>query len=852
MYRLIPRLNILVVFAMTSVGWADDAAIRSSNGQQIDFALQVQPIFLKHCYACHGPDEQNAGLRLDRKAAAMRGGESGLAFEPGKSVSSRLIAYVSGTDPDIVMPPEGPQLNKDEVTVLRAWIDQGAPWPDDADGPWAAARSHWAFQPIIRPQLPEVNDITWQRNPIDAFILAKLERARVAPAPVADHATLIRRLYLDLLGVLPSPEDVELFLADDGAADNRPAAYERLVDRLLASPKFGERWGRHWLDLARYADSDGYEDDRYRPDAWRFRDWVIAAINRDLPFDQFTIAQVAGDLIPGAGFEQKVAVGFHRMTLFNRAGVGRNDEEFRVKTAKDRASTTSTIWLGLTLGCAECHSHKYDPIPQRDYYRFYAYFDNLADTKIPAPSLPQGYHDAYKQALRQFEESQGKAKSALAKYEQDVLPVRQANWEKTVDLTGVPSHIATLLRMKRPRRDDNQAQQISSYFRSIDEEYHRLDAAVLKGDQIPNNRPQPPSAVALSIEEASQQRETHVQLRGDFRSPGEQVQAGTPTFLPPPESNGVTSRYELARWLVAPDNPLTSRVAVNHQWKHLFGRGLVATPENFGVQGAPPSHSELLDWLASELVDSGWSRKRLIRLIVMSATYRQSSRYRQELAESDPENRLLARQNRFRLEAETVRDVGLAASGLLNDKLGGPSVQPSLPLSLLQKEELKTERFMPPSEGAERYRRGVYVNVQRTFAYPMMKAFDSADANVACTGRERSNTPLQALMLLNDPVFTEFAQALGVKVLRECRAGGDARIAYAFRLCLGRQPNENEARMLDEVYDIHRSLYAADVQLATKLLANVPLPNGTDLAEAASWLAVARTLLNLDEFITRE
>jgi hypothetical protein len=821
-------------------------ASRPAPGGQpgpVDFSRQVRPILAESCYECHGPDPhgRKADLRLDLREAVFgdRGGYR--LVVPGDPSESELIARITSDDPDEVMPPPKSrrQLSKAQVETLRRWVVEGAPWTE-----------HWSFSPPSRPAVPKVSDPGWCRNPVDAFVLARLDRAGLKPSPEADRTTLLRRLCLDLLGLPPTPSQVDEFLTD-----GRPDAYERLVDRLLASPHFGERWARPWLDLVRYADSDGYEDDRYRPDAWRYRDWVMDAFNADTPFDEFTVEQLAGDLIPGASLDQKTAAGFHRMTLLNRSAVGReNEEEFRVKTAKDRAGTTATVWLGLTFGCAECHTHKYDPLPQRDYYRFYAFFNNLVDTEASAPPLGGEHARAYERAVREFEQEQARNSARLRAFEKAELPARQAAWERSADRTQLPREVAEALAVAPGQRTFAQARRVGEYFRSIDPEYTRLKASVLDREMLANNKPPPPSSKALTVSENSKPRRTFVQQRGDYQTPGEEVRAGTPAFLPPLRGrNGEPDRYDLARWLVDPANPLTARVAVNAVWQQLFGRGLVATPENFGLQGEPPSHPELLDWLATEFAASGWGRKGLIRKVVTSATYRQLSRRRADLDRVDPGNVLLARQNRLRVEGEVVRDLGLAVSGLLNPSMGGPGVQPPLPVSLLDRPELKSERLMAPSRGAERYRRGVYVNVQRTFPYPMLKDFDSADPSAACPRRDRSNTPLQALTLLNDPAFTGFALGLGLRVVRECPTVGRAgRVRHAVRLALGREPRADEAEVLTGVFEAHRSLYTADPASASGLLGGEPLPAGVMPPEAAAWVAVARTVLNLDEFITRE
>jgi hypothetical protein len=713
----------------------------------------------------------------------MRGGDSGKAILAGSGAESDLLRRVSSRDPKRVMPPAGPRLTPGQVALLRSWIDQGARWtvslgsgvpspgpPGDATrdsgaGSRDPAPSHWAFRRPVRPSVPKVKRGGWVRNPVDAFVLAKLERRGLSPSPEADRATLARRLSLDLLGLLPTPQEVAEF-----GADHRPGAYERLVDRLLASPHFGERWGRHWLDLARYADSDGYENDRVRANAWRYRDWVIDAVNRDLPYDRFVVEQLAGDLLPDGTPEQRVATGFHRNALTNSAG-GADPEEFRIKAVKDRVNATGTVLLGLTVGCAQCHTHKYDPITLREYYGLFAFFNNSEDQDV--------------------EVGGGKAPALV---------------------------------------------------------------------------------------ERAEPRETYVHLRGDFLSRGEAVTPHTPAFLPPLRPRGERpDRLDLARWITDPAAPLTARVAVNQAWQHLFGQGLIRTPENLGVNGERPSHPELLDYLAarfarvpspgsrvSRLLDPGlgtrdpglstglgWSRKALIRLIVTSAVYRQSSQYRPELAAADSANALLGRQNRFRVEAEIVRDVALDAAGILSRKMGGPGFQPPLPAALTALPELKNEQFLEPSGGESRYRRGVYVHVQRTFLNPAFATFDVADASAPCTRRERSNTPLQALTLLNDPVFFECAQALGRRIIRTGE-GDPARIRQAFELCLSRQPAAEEAAALSDLLREHRSVFGRDEKAAREMAGPAPVPANVTVPELAAWIGLARTLINLDEFTTRE
>ncbi len=632
------------------------------------------------------------------------------------------------------------------------------------------ASNHWSYRPLRRPEAPRIASAKSVAQPIDAFVMARLETHGLALAEAADRVTLCRRLYLDLLGLLPPPEVVTSF-----ASDASPWAVEKLVDLILASPHFGERWGRHWLDLARYADSNGYEDDQYRPDAWRFRDWVVSSFNHDQPFDQFTVEQIAGDLLPAPTYAQRVATGFHRMTPSNEAGAGNVDEEYRVKTVKDRIGTTGTVWLGLTVGCAECHAHKYDPLNQREYYELYAFYDQTEEFDIDAPSLPARFWDTYAVAKKN-------AKGGF--------------------------------------------------------------------DNL-NNIPKPPSTKALTLISASVPRQSYVHERGDFRDRGENVSARTPRFLPPLAVRGsAADRLDLARWIVSPTNPLTARVVANRVWQHLFGRGLVPTPEDFGIKGEPPSHPLLLDWLAAELLHSGWQRKALIRRIVLSSTYQQSSRGRPELRVRDPENRLLARQNRVVVEAEVVRDLALGASQLLVRSIGGPSVQPPLPSGLTEVRELKNENFREEDQSDERYRRGLYVNVQRTFLYPSLRTFDVADPNVPCTKRERSVTPLQALTLLNERAFLECARELGRRLAGESDSI-DQRIRQAFQRCLARQPSTGELNTISQLFATQRTLYNAERD-AAQLFVGASGAEGIDVAESAAWLVVARTLINVEEFITRE
>jgi cytochrome c553 len=775
--------------------WMCPAAF-SASSSAIEFTRDVRPILREHCFSCHGSEKQKSGLRLDRKKEALLGGDSGLAIQPRKSSESLLIRLVSGKDPDRVMPPKGDRLKSEQIAVLEQWIDSGANWPDDgSQEPGKTGRDHWAFRAPVRPPVPSVKNNRWIRNAIDHFILAKLEPARIKPSPEADRSTLIRRLWFDLLGLPPTPEAVDSFLRD-----TRPDAYERLVDRVLMSPHFGERWGRHWLDLARYADSDGYQVDKPRPTAYLFRDWVIDSINRDLPFDQFTIEQLAGDLLPEASVSQRVAAGFHRNTLWNNED-GIDQEEFRCKAKVDRVATTGTVWLGLTLGCAECHNHKYDPISQREFYQLYAFFNQSQEADVSAPEpVALARHQLEKQT---WEQERTRLEAELGEAKQNSAGLTPA---------GVEERIKKL---------SERLQQHTS----------RTPPAY-----------SPPVALSFAMKPEAR---TFVHVRGDFLRKGDEVQPGTPAVLHALKARDAQAdRLDLARWMIDPANPLTARVAVNHVWQHLFGRGLVNTPEDFGTRGERPSHPELLDWLAVEFMKNGWSRKSLIRLVVTSATYRQHSFIRPELAQKDPENILLARQNRFRLEAEIIRDLYLASAGLLNAAIGGPSFRPHMPDDVKALGSAGGFQWVD-SDGPERFRRGLYIYNQRTVPYPVLMTFDFTDAKTTCTRRERSNTPLQALTLLNNEVFVNCARGLG-KQLADHKGDAVEAIRHAFQLCLARAPAQEELERVEK-------LFHTQLALAQKNPATWQVSQGFgETAESAAWFVVAQTLLNLDEFITRE
>jgi hypothetical protein len=821
--------------------------------QPMDYARDIKPILAKHCTTCHGPQKRRSGLRLDSVTAARAGGDSGPALVPGKSGESRLIQAVTGGNDDVAaMPPKGPPLRAEEIALLRAWIDGGAAIPASETAAQAdrGSSKHWAFQPIRRPVEPAVKNAHWCRNPIDRFILDRLEKEGITPSAEADRITLLRRASLDLTGLPPSNAEVADFLAD-----RRPDAYERVVDRLLASPHYGERWGRHWLDLARYADSNGYNIDSPRS-IWKYRDWVLDGFNTDKPFDQFVIEQLAGDLLPGASLEQRIATGFHRNTLINEEG-GIDLEQFRVESIVDRANTTGTVFLGLTIGCCQCHDHKFDPISQREYYQLFTFFNSCDEPTLELPTPEQVRERSLVQArIADLE------KRLNALY--TATPEHVLAWEGSLTREAramLPEEVRAILHLAVNVRSNQQQQVVIAAYRNAEQvrqvvgglgqPLNYLAAAQVQGmttrreleKQIAALQKEMPVITAtLVLSERSTPRVTHIHLSGDFLRRGAVVTPDVPRVLPPLAKKDGPTRLDLAHWLVDGKNPLTARVTMNRLWQKYFGTGIVETENDFGTQGTPPSHPELLDWLAAELMASspfpsppgegegrvrGWGMKRMHRLIVTSATYRQSSRNRPELATIDARNRLLARQNRLRLDAEVVRDVALACSGLLTRTIGGPSVFPPQPQGVYAFTQIS--RNWEASIGLDRYRRGLYTYFWRSAPHPDLTVFDAPDALSACTRRNRSNTPLQALTLLNDEGFFEIAQALAGRILGESKKEDGERIVHAFRLCLGRQPSDRERQVLERL--LHRQSEAKPLD---------------------AWTNVARVLLNLDEFITRE
>ena len=999
----------------------------------VDFGQEIEPILIKRCSECHGPDKQKAELRLDSRAAALVAAKSGkLALVPGKPEASEILKRITATDPDEVMPPKGPRLTEKEVSALRRWISDGAVWPE------TDPRKHWAFQPAAHPTPPAVKQSGWPRSDLDRFILARLEQEGLKPQPEADRSTLIRRVTLDLTGLPPTWEQVQSFVADTS-----PDAYEKLVNRLLASSHYGEHMARGWLDLARYADSNGYQVDLARS-IWPYREWVIQAFNQNLPFDQFTIEQLAGDLLPNPTLSQRIATGFNRNTKINDEGGG-DAEEYRVKAVKDRVATVGTAWLGLTLNCAECHTHKYDPITQDEYYQFYAFFNNTTDAgnystaptiEVPRPDLsaPEKYvQDRLAHVQQELQAAERKLTAEQAAWEKkttrkgdiwhvlslhditstggssytnlpdgsvlgtgvnpiydtitisadtdlkgitavllEVLPDpslpkngpgrwgqtgnfildefafsaaprvgpmpgdtnlffsrASADWEQqyyraehAVDrnpktgwaigprfgerhflvaelanpagypggskltfrfdhyhgnshcigrfrisvtteadrngLWPVPAEIRATLAVAAAERTPVQKEELQKYYRNASPTLRNLERERIRLEQRREQlAAQKFTTLVVAERGEPQPRSTYVHVRGDFMTRGRTVTAGVPVAFPPLPPGVPANRLALARWLVDPANPLTARVTVNRFWERCFGTGLVKTSEDFGRQGEAPSHPELLDWLATEFIRSGWDVKAMQKMLVLSAAYRQSAATDDTRLEKDFYNRLISRGPRFRMDAEMIRDHALAVSGLLNPSVGGPSVYP-VQVPNLWKEIgfLRPEIGMdewPLSEGPDLYRRAIYTFWRRVCTYPTLATFDAPSREVCVARRPRTNTPLQALAALNDPTFLEAARVLAQRVILAGGSNDSSRLEYAFRTCLGRTPSPAENARLRALLDQQMKSYRKDPKSAAKFVAEgtAESATSTDAIRLAAWMTVVNVLFNLDEALTK-
>jgi hypothetical protein len=1016
-----------LAFVFLTVLWAAAASAARSD-EPLDFNRQIRPLLSRYCFKCHGMDEKSrkADLRLDTRDGALAPAKSGeRAVVPGKPEASELLRRLHSKDAEEVMPPPSTkvQLPPDAAALLERWIKEGA-----------AYTPHWAFATPKEAPLPAVAHSAWVRTPVDRFILARLEKEGLTPSPEASKQVLVRRLYLDLIGLPPSPEKAEAF-----ANNPAPDAYEQLVDHLLSLPQYGERWARRWLDLARYADTNGYEKDRPRQ-IWPYRDWVVRALNDDMPFDQFSIKQLAGDLLPNPTSEDLVATGFHRNTMINEEG-GIDPLEFRFHSITDRVGTTGTVWLGLTVACAQCHTHKYDPLLHTEYYQLMAFLNNaeepdyaipsaevesrkkdalakiadlearLADhfilpktasatepdatastedkrrafletrfkewnreesakatrwvvakpaamesnialletqsdgsilasgdmTKsdtytlrfnngptaatalrlevLPDPSLPaegpgrtsyEGPKGDFFLSEMEIQTPTGpvKIRKATESYAKSGLGGSKVGAPQTLDgnpATGWSTHgeqgkanaavyefetptdlsAGLLLKMNferhyacplgrfrisistdpKPAEARGHSAEIEALLAKPTAERSATDTKLLfqrflqtapetetarkQIDDLRKGLPKNQTTLILRERPAHHPRTTHLHHRGEFTQPKQRVAAGVPAFLPPLPPGTKTDRLALARWLFAPEHPLTARVTVNRHWQALFGRGLVRTVEDFGYQGEMPSHPELLDWLALEFQRQNWSLKNLHRLLVTSAVYRQSSAVSPTLATLDPQNILLARAPRFRLESEQIRDAALKASGLLSLKMGGPGVYPSQNPAVTS-EGTYGKIEWKPSAGPERFRRTLYTFIKRTAPFAMTTTFDGPTGESCVARREVSNSPLQALTVLNDVIFQEATQALG-KLAAEAHGDDHARLAFVFQRCLTRRPSPEEAAQLLDFVQRQRQRLAVG-ELNAEKIAGAP---GAGSTEHALWTALSRVVLNLDEAITK-
>jgi hypothetical protein len=815
--------------------------------EPLDFNRDIRPILAENCFYCHGQDsnKRQADLRLDLRDEAIK-----TAIKPNDASASELVKRIHSTDPDQLMPPANSnrRLTPEQKATLERWINEGANYA-----------THWAFVAPVRPSLPAVKNAQWVRNPIDRFVLARLEAEGLTPSPEADRATLIRRLSSDLLGLPPTPEEVDAFVAD-----NDPSAYEKLVDRLMASPHYGERMSLPWLDAARYADSNGFQQDG---DTWQWiwRDWVVRALNEDLTFDQFTTWQLAGDLLPNATIDQKIASGFNRNHLLNGEG-GAIPEEQRWVILFDRMDTTATTWLGLTMACVQCHDHKFDPLTQRDYYSMLDAFN-----RVPESGTPQFFSSRIRVANPVIELPTPENQTKIAEFESQIAA---ANAEAKVvadaayqgwlaglgEGKGLPDPFPALLQKPENQRSDEEKktleQGLTKHFnekvrpglvgklpalQKVDNLQKQLGA--YKADQIPR----------VMVMSDAQPRETKILSRGEYLKPTEKVTFSTPAFLPPLQQGAPANRLGLAKWLLSPEQPLTARVQVNRMWQQFFGVGIVKTSEDFGVQSEYPTHRLLLDYLAVEFRERGWSMKELTRLIVTSATYRQSSRVTSELLARDADNRLLARASRFRMPSMVLRDWALASSGLLDTRIGGVPVYPYQPDDIWEALAITKERDFtyPASKGADLYRRSVYTFWRRTVSPANM--FDASNRQACRVRQSVTSTPLHVLTTLNDPTWLEAARMLAQQSMKSA-SDVDGRLTDAFRRVLNRSITPRDLAALRRAYDKQLALYQADRASATAALAigESKRDESLDVAEHAALSAVCLAIMNLDEALTRE
>ena len=810
---------------------------------KIDFNFHVRPILSDRCFSCHGPDEKTReeDLRLDTKEDlfGLKAGDRRHPVIPYEVEESPVIWRILQEDQDEIMPPPDSKLiltAKEKATLVK-WVEQGAEW-----------KPHWSFIPPERPKLPKLQKEDWVRNPIDAFILARLEQEGLSPSPSADKETLIRRLRFDLTGLPPTIEEIDDFLADTS-----PHAYEKLVDRLLADAAYGERWCWEWLDVARYSDTNGFQGDPTRT-MWPWRDWVIQAINDNMAYDHFTILQLAGDLLSNASEQEILPTAFNRNHMFNGEG-GRIPEETRVDNVFDRVETTSTVWMGLTVGCARCHDHKFDPISQKEYYQLFDYFNQTSEEGSGyggqiAPVLDLS-ESGKKSKLRELQKWVEKKAQELETHESEIFPHGEgespADSPNANELSGNDLYA---LRIPPERRNPYFLGLLRKAFNEKDSEYvSRLDAlsqAIREKDKQARTH----HTRVMVMDEIEEKRPTFILTKGSYNKPTEQVHANVPEVLPPLPDGEENNRLALAKWLVSPDHPLTARVTVNRFWQAFFGTGLVKTADDFGIQGEKPSQPDLLDWLAVEFVESGWDMKALHKRIVMSATYQQSSKVRQDLLEADPDNRLLARYPRHRLPSWMIRDQALAVSGLLVDTIGGPSVKPYQPEGIWEEATFGKIKYVQ-HHGEKLYRKTLYTFWRRIVGPTML--FDNAARQTCEVNPSRTNTPLHALTTLNDVTFVEAAKVMAERLI-QATTPAQSRLALGFRLATARKIKPEELSILTERLKKLKKKYQQNEEEASKLLAIGEWTSDPDLelAEHAAYTAICSILLNLDETISKQ
>ena len=837
-----------------SLGNSAPAAAQGPEARAIDFNRDIRPLLSDNCFACHGPDDQarKAKLRLDTQEGALAPlRDGGRAIVPGKPAESALIERIFTQDAKTHMPPlkSGKKLTEEQKALLRQWVAQGAPWS-----------GHWAFVPPRKVAVPKGG------HPVDYIIHARLATAGLQPSPEADRATLLRRVTLDLTGVPPTLEELDSFLADDSVG-----AYEKVVDRLLRSPRYGEHLARLWLDAARYGDTHGLHLDNYR-EMWPYRDWVIRAYNDNLPFDKFLTWQLAGDLVPDTALEQQVASGFNRCHVTTSEG-GSIAEEVYVRNVVDRVDTTGTVFLGLTVGCARCHDHKYDPIRQKDYYSLFAFFNSLDQNPLdgnaakhppvvsvgtPEQAAALARVQRVAAAVRQTLTDEA-AKVHLGNAGEAALLAWLAEQQKQ-NGAGLPRPVQDAVKVDPAKRSPAQVKQLRTYYvEQVDPTTRAVFGPLLQSmvalekerDQLEKQTP----ATLVSFESAKP-KPAYILKRGEYDQRGEEVGRATPQFLPPMPEDLPRNRLGFAQWLLAPEHPLTARVAVNRYWQILFGTGLVKTAEDFGSQGEPPSHPELLDWLAVHFREQGWDVKALLKHLVLSATYRQSARVTRDRLAKDPDNRLLSRGPRHRLDAEMLRDQALFFSGLLVEKVGGPSVKPPQPAGLWEAvgyTSSNTAKFAADTGREKVHRRSLYTFWKRTAPPPQMTAFDAPSRESCVVRRERTNTPLQALLLLNETQYIEAARSLGERVMKQGGSTVDDRLTYLFRLATCRRPDAAELTELKAVYQDHLRVYQQNPDAVKKLLALGETKPDAALnpGELATWTLLGNLVLNLDEVVSK-